>query len=191
MDVSRLPKFTERILTAETVQDYITGTKTQDDLVRTGLESFTADGMTESRRIQLRMSLDKEEITIIEGSHNPELTLDTKFDVHSISIPETAHATFEKLLEDIYKERLQPLADDQTSQGNMVTFNTRAHDWKAKAVVTLVKTTRGTERMVAITTRQQRETDTITIPWLLFDKLVKAYARIKSCYKQNTNVKIN
>jgi len=101
-----------------------------------------------------------------------------------IQVPEHALDKLVQLLNEIRNAQLQALDQDQHTSGHLLMIRTRHDDWKAKATISLVKTTSGMEQMVTIISRSnQFEHGIIQIPWMLFQKFYKAYQRVEEDYK--------
>jgi len=63
-------------------------------------------------------------------------------------------------------------------------IRTKQDDWKAKTTITRVKTMSRMKKMVTIFSRsEQFEHGIIQIPWMLLDKLVKAFQQTKESYE--------
>ena len=183
-DLSRLPDFTRHKMSAKEVKHYITGTKGNEDTTRHGLETISAHGNEEERRIQLRTELNNRCINITEILNPPNRPMGQNLRYQTIYIPEHAIDAFQQLLHDIYNALVQPLEHDQHSSGTLTMYRARNRDWKAKASIGLQKTASGMERMVTFVSRSPTfEHGFFQIPWMLLEKLVQAYARTKETYE--------
>jgi hypothetical protein len=184
LDVSTPPSFTRHKLSAEEVKDYITGTQSEHDTYRRGLESFTADGMDIGRKIQLKVDLEQQCVRVTDVTYPLNQALGIDFKIQHVYIPEYALDSFSQLLQNTYTSSIQPLAADQRTTGNLRIYRSRIGDWKAKATVSTQETSRGMERIVTIVSRSPAyEHGFFQIPWMLMHKLVQAYARSKECYQ--------
>ena len=184
LDISRPPRFTSQQLSAQEVARYITGTVTNDDTTRPGLTTIMADSNDTSRKIQFKIEIEERHLKLTEYTYPQNKTFGTKFTMQTIQIPEHALEKFGQFLNEIHNAQLQSLDQDYNTSGHLLMIRTKHDDWKAKATITLVKTTSGMERMVTIISRSnQFEHGVIQIPWMLFHKFHQAYLRIEEDYK--------
>ena len=184
LDISRPPRFTSQQLSAQEVARYITGTVTNDDTTRPGMTTIMADSNDTSRKIQFKIEIEERHLKLTEYTYPQNKTFGTKFTMQTIQIPEHALEKFGQFLNEIHNAQLQSLDQDYNTSGHLLMIRTKHDDWKAKATITLVKTTSGMERMVTIISRSnQFEHGVIQIPWMLFHKFHQAYLRIEEDYK--------
>jgi hypothetical protein len=90
-------------------------------------------------------------LKLTEYTYPQNKAFGTKFTMQMIQIPEHALEKFGQFINELHNAQLQSLDQDYNISGHLLMIRTKHDDWKAKATITLVKTTSGMERMVTST----------------------------------------
>jgi hypothetical protein len=69
LDISRPPRFASQQLSAREVARYITGTVTNDDTSRPGMDTITADSNDTGRKIQLKIEIEEKHLKLTEFTY--------------------------------------------------------------------------------------------------------------------------
>ncbi len=120
------------------VARYITGTLSNEDTSRPGMDTIMADSNETGRRIQIKTDNEDKCMKITEITHPQGQPIGLRFNMQMIQVPEHALDKFVQLLNKIRNAQLD---QDQNTSGHLLMIRTRHDDWKAKATISLVKTT--------------------------------------------------
>jgi len=87
LDISQPSKFTNQAHLAKEVTRYITGTVSNEDTIRPGMETLMADSNETGRQIQLKIDPEEKCMRITEVTHSIEKALVAKFHMQMIKVP--------------------------------------------------------------------------------------------------------
>jgi len=176
-------RFTQQLSAREVVR-YITGTVTNDDTSRPGMNTIKADSNDTGQKIQLKIEIEEKHLKLTEFTYPQNKAVGTKYNMQMIQIPEYALDKFGQFLNELHNAQLQSLDQDYNTSRHLLMIRTKHDDWKVKATISLVKTMSGMERMVTIISRSnQFEHGIIQILWMLFQKFHQTYLQIEEDYK--------